>query len=178
MEGIVHLDKDLQSSANRRLQSTELFLSKEIYVLLHVERSGFTQVTWVLLVGMIAGCGGDNDKTYPVTGVVVWADGQPASELRGANIELQLIDATARKVSPHGEVQADGTFTLGSYRQDDGAAEGDYRALVMPQKSQDAEGPHTVYIMDPQFENYDTSELKVTIEPKANEITLRVQKPK
>ena len=46
----------------------------------------------------------------------------------------------------------------------------------MPQKSQDAEGPHTVYIMNPRFENYDTSGLDVTVESKENEITLTVER--
>jgi len=131
-----------------------------------------------VILGSVTGCSSDTEKTYPVSGVVVWSDGQPATELKGATVELQLKDAAARKVSPTGEVQSDGSFTLRSYKTDDGAPAGEYRALVMPQMPQVSRRPEDVTIMDRRFENFLTSQLEVTIEPKENRITLTVERAK
>ena len=130
----------------------------------------------LLMTSVILGCGSPTEKTYSVEGKVVWGDGQPAAELAGGTVELQLIDQAARKVSPHGEIQSDGSFTLRSYESSDGAPAGKYRALVVPKKSMDAEDAEDPCVMDPRFEQYDSSGLEVTIIPEDNQITLRIQR--
>ena len=57
-----------------------------------------------LLLAGAGGCGSEGEQTYPVSGMVLWNDGQPAAELEGATVELQLKNAAVRRVSPNGEV--------------------------------------------------------------------------
>jgi hypothetical protein len=123
----------------------------------------------------VAGCGSGHEKTYPVHGVVQWSDARPANELAGANVELQRIDEAQRRVSPHGEVQADGTFVLRSYEPADGAPAGEYRAIIRPVHSPDAEPSTARQLIDRRYHNFQTTPLQLMIEPKRNEITLTVE---
>ncbi len=118
-------------------------------------------------------------KTYPVAGKVVWSDGQPAAELAGGSVEFAAVEEQALKVSPRGGIGPDGTFHLTTFRENDGAPAGRYRVLVMPPLTMvDDEKPAPPPIMDPRFRSFRTSKLEVVVEPKANDISLPIERAK
>jgi hypothetical protein len=81
----------------------------------------------VLTVGIL-GCGGPEppESVYPVKGEVFYR-GKPAV---GALVAFHKVGADPNAGQPSGEVQDDGTFTLTSYRADDGAAPGEYQVTI------------------------------------------------
>ncbi|MDY0165989.1 MAG: hypothetical protein RBS80_05555 [Thermoguttaceae bacterium] len=87
----------------------------------------------LIALGTAGGCGGDSQDhpaTYPVTGTVVWAGGQP---LGGGVIELRTTEG--RPLSAIGMIQADGTFnltTMSGNRKLTGAVAGTHRVTVIP----------------------------------------------
>jgi hypothetical protein len=82
-----------------------------------------------LLLGA-AGCGGGKPPTLPVTGKVVFNQTEPAA---GALVVFHPSDPELEKRiggKPFARVGEDGTFTLTTYAQDDGAPAGDYGVTV------------------------------------------------
>ena len=78
---------------------------------------------------LIMGCGGGDDRepVYPVHGQVLY-QGRPAE---GALVAFHPIDGPdAGALKPHGRVEADGSFRLGTYEADDGAPAGEYAGTV------------------------------------------------
>jgi hypothetical protein len=78
-----------------------------------------------------AGCAGGANTPYPVHGTV-FLDGQPAAELAGWTVTF--TSAELHK-SASGEIQADGTYRLGTWKKDDGAFPGTYQVSVSPPES-------------------------------------------
>ena len=78
----------------------------------------------------LAGCGGDGKPaTHPVT-VTVTYKGQPAA---GALVVFHPADPAREKAlggKPFGTVKADGTLSVTTYNEGDGAPEGDYGVTV------------------------------------------------
>jgi hypothetical protein len=71
----------------------------------------------------VVGCGGE--RTYPVKGQVLLADGRPVT---AGQIEFRAKD---RPVSAIGFIQPDGTFELSFRRAADGAVPGTYTAALV-----------------------------------------------
>jgi hypothetical protein len=131
-----------------------------------------------LLVLAAAGCGGSPQKTYPVSGVVKWSDGQPATELANANISLDVVEGKVLR-GPRGQVKEDGTFILQTFEPGDGAPEGKYRAIFVPEMIRDDEAPRPKLIMDPRFQDYKKSGLLITVKPEPNnQVQLTVTRTK
>jgi len=132
-----------------------------------------------LLVSAIVGCGGH--EVYPVQGMVVYADGSPATDLENYVVTFESVDRQATSdqpgVSASGTVKADGTFTVSTYEANDGAVPGKHRVALSPevQASDEAVGEE---IIDPKFYTFETSGLEVTITPGTNEVTLTVKRRK
>jgi hypothetical protein len=126
-------------------------------------------LVWLVLA-CCAGCGGP--KTYPVRGQLLWADGKPVTEFPGGTV---IFESTEQPVSAQGEIQADGTFRLSTYQQDDGAPPGKYRVLVQQPLEEGKDRPPP-RIMHQRFESFETSGLTATVERKANEVTLTVER--
>ena len=122
-----------------------------------------------------AGCNRPPQAVYPVRGVVQWGNGQAATELAQATVELQVVSGPEIRVSPRGEVQPDGTFVLKTYSPADGAPAGKYKAIVMPKQSFDDER-RQVSVMDPRFQNYTTSPLTVEVKTSDNDVKLLVER--
>lgn len=132
------------------------------------------RVVAVLAVVATAGCSGDPDPCYPVRGVLVYEDGQPAKELVGGSVTFTPLEQ-GRKISS-ATIEEDGTFVLSSMRDSDGAVAGKHQAVIEPPglEDQDDDSPSRrplPAIIDPA-----SAAQEVTVEPKSNDITITVKK--
>ena len=91
---------------------------------------GFRPRLLILLACMspfALGCGDGRKPVFPVEGQVL-VDGKPAAR---AVVTLHPVgDTSPTAIHPVGHVDDSGKFTLTSYREADGAPEGDYAATV------------------------------------------------
>jgi hypothetical protein len=128
-------------------------------------------LTLAILVGA-SGCGGP--RLYPVQGRVLFPDGTP---LKGGWVVFEPVEATD-DVSARGRIQSDGTFRLGTVRDDDGAVAGRHRVLVVPPlpPKLDERNPPPPPI-HARFRSFDTSNLAFVVKPGPNEFEIRVEKP-
>ena len=130
---------------------------------------------WIALVNLLAltvGCGSDRVPTYPVSGRVQFADGDP---VRVGTIELESLDFGTTAT---GRIREDGSFVLGTYTPTDGAAAGAHRAIVVQIIVSDGTFQHTRDHGRPvprRYGNYETSSLSVTVTPQpANDVVIEL----
>lgn len=118
----------------------------------------------VLLI-LTAGCGSDQVPVYPVTGLVQFADGEP---VRLGTIEFESLSAGT---SATGTIQDDGSFVLGTYTADDGAAAGKHDVIVIQIIIDEGLPKHTKdhgRRVPTRFGDYSTSGLTATVETSDN----------
>lgn len=129
-----------------------------------------------ILILLPLGCS-DNGQipTYPVSGKVVFADGTP---LPGGGL-ICLSDSDEASLSARGIINPDGTFTLGTYGEDDGAIAGRHLVAIdppIPENFNPDAGPPP-RVIHPRFQHHDTSGLEFTVSAEdPNEITLEVSR--
>jgi hypothetical protein len=119
-----------------------------------------------------AGCGGGADSPSPVHGTV-YLDGMPAKELAGGTV---TFNSEELHKSASGEIQADGSYRLGSLREDDGAIPGKYQVTVSPPEVSGAgeRGGRSPEAKLVSFRGPETRE--VTVERKTNDIPIHLQR--
>lgn len=127
----------------------------------------------LLLVVLCVGCESGRLKTYPVQGVVVFADGSP---VRVGTIETKSVD---HGVQATGSIGTDGSFSLTTYESNDGAVSGQHRCVIVqfiPIEDIPNYRPSTLGVIHRKHSTYSTSDLVFTIQPgKENRIRLEVQ---
>lgn len=124
------------------------------------------------LAASLAGCGDDTAKLYPVTGKVQWKGGGPATELVNYNVSMQPAD---RGSSATGVVQPDGSFTLSTLAENDGAIVGKHRvALGPPQPELDMPVPRP--LIPDRYGGFETSGLEIEVKPEPNNVTIEVER--
>lgn len=76
----------------------------------------------------VCGCGGSSDQVevFPVKGVVTF-NGKPM--IGGGSISFVPTGGQKGK-SAAGTIEPDGTYTLGTYAEDDGSMTGDFRVVI------------------------------------------------
>ena len=107
----------------------------------------------VALIGA-SGCGGE--ALFAVSGRVTYKDGRPVTA------GLVIFEPVSQKLSARGEIQADGSFQLGTHRDNDGALEGDYKVLVAPPPLPE-EGKPRRSAVHPRYRNLESTPLRVTV---------------
>jgi hypothetical protein len=126
----------------------------------------------VLALGL-AGAAGCGSKMYPVQGKVIFKDGRALS---GGQVIFEPEDKEAN-FSARGDIQADGTFRMGTHTDDDGVPAGTYRAVVMPKPPPNPDQrPRPPPPIHPRFQSFDKSGLKYTV-PGDPKLTIEVDKP-
>lgn len=124
----------------------------------------------LLIILSASGCG---QGLAQVDGLVVWADGRPASDLQGSHV---VFESTERHISARGIVDADGTFRLATVGSN-GIPPGDYRiALIEHRKSANLEG--TILVrgkLDPSYSALRSSGLSTTLKSGTNPVSLKVR---
>jgi len=128
--------------------------------------------TIILLAGCIclsAGCNASG--MYPVTGMVVDANGKPIPGLEKSNYVMfaQVPDGIS---SSMGEIDADGSFRLFTDKPGDGVIPGDYY-VYLPRKHLDPEKAMP-QVINGKYENIDQSGWTKTVEKKRNHFVLEV----
>lgn len=115
----------------------------------------------------------DQLATYPVTGRVQFAGGEP---VRVGKVEFT---SRAHGLQARGEIDADGRFTLSTYVPGDGAVAGLHDCVVVQMVlAEGAAGPRptTIGVVDRRHADYASSGLSAEVLPQAdNSIVLEVQ---
>jgi len=120
------------------------------------------QAAWgLLLVAMLAGCGGSDQGLVPVSGKVTFEDGPVPAAGR-----LLFVPAEgAQGLRPaFASFDTSGSFTVQSFRPGDGLESGAYRVGVTCWKVQPTMGgPAGVSYLPKKYKNPTTSGLKLTV---------------
>lgn len=125
--------------------------------------------------GALAGCGPAGPAVYPVTGVVVFADGSP---VKSGTIEFEPADGGP---AARGAIGPKGRFTLQTGSQE-GAVAGAHRVAVVQVFVLDGITPevraahsrHKAQIVHRRHARFDTSGLTREVRPEANELRIEV----
>ncbi len=133
----------------------------------------------VLLASLsLLGCG-SGQSVYPVQGQIVYADGSPAMDLNGYTVTFESVEhmATAERtgIGGWGNVEADGSFTIGTYKPADGAVLGKHRVAISPEP-QLSDGPATKLPIALKYATVDTSGIEVEVTRGTNTIALTVER--
>ncbi len=129
--------------------------------------------TIILLVLVSSSGCSDRLKTYPVQGRVQFPSGAP---VRVGTVELKSQE---HGVQARGTLETDGSFSLTTYEEDDGAVAGTHDCVIVQMiMTEGLEGhrPSKLGVIDPRYHRYATSGLQIKIEPNTeNQITIEVE---
>ncbi len=137
---------------------------------------------WVNLLGfvLLLGCSDSRPSTYPVSGSIAFADGQP---VRFGTVQF-LPDNPGP--SARGLIDTNGRFELGTFSKDDGAIPGGHRVIITQHvsaasgkviKHSDAHGADDESsLVDIRYTQYEVSPLTANVEELDNQVKLRVER--
>lgn len=133
----------------------------------------------------LAGCQKSSVATFPVSGRVVFDDGQP--------VPFGFVELRAERGGQiaRGKLDQLGRFELGTFSAEDGVVAGRHQAIVVQHLNPDASAAprppqasvsaghadHQTALVAPAFGSYETSGLEVEVKPNAkNLVTFTVQR--
>jgi hypothetical protein len=131
----------------------------------------------VVLVTACVAAGCNSSGLYPVEGQVNWKDGSPAKELAGSLIFFNLAE---KETTASGIIKPDASFTVGTNKPDDGALVGEHVVTIIEVGRQSVGGAESGALapakVDTKYMTPNTSDLRATVKPGANKITLTVER--
>jgi hypothetical protein len=126
---------------------------------------------------VLTGCGNGNLPTYPIVGSVEFEDGTIP---KFGNIEFYSPEF---KINARGSIARDGSFTVSTYSDDDGAVAGKHQVVIMQQvgsyllAKSDSKIKHDHgSLIHPSHFDYRTSGLSCEITPGENAIRFVLKK--
>jgi len=112
---------------------------------------------WAFVCLVLLGASGCSSQTlYPVSGKVTYKGGKPVTA------GLVIFEPVGQKLSARGEIRADGSFQLGTHRDNDGAMEGEYKVLIAPPPLPEQGKPSRSPI-HPKYQQLESTPLKFTV---------------
>jgi len=132
---------------------------------------------YLLLIISFAGCNSDQLPVHPVNGTVQFEDG---SDVMFGDIEFFNAE---HRVNARGKIKRDGTFTVGTYSENDGAVAGKHQVTILQvsgdylseKLSSQIKHDHGD-LVDSAYFDYRTSGLNCDIEAGENEVIFVVKK--
>jgi hypothetical protein len=125
---------------------------------------------WSLVMLTFGGCFSGQKPTYPTQGKLVWENGSPAKELAGGMV---IFQCDAEVMSAKAPIDQEGSFTLGTYSLNDGAVAGKHKVSIAQPAPETGEY-RPLEVVDRKYETMETTDLEATIEPKRNDLVLKV----
>ena len=134
--------------------------------------SHFKRAVTAISLGLLAGCSTE-PPTFPVAGIVRFTSGEP---VRVGTVELKSIE---HGIHARGQIQTDGTFSLSTFHEDDGAVAGKHNCVIVQfVMTEDVAGHRgsKLGVIDRRYSSYNTSGLVVEVLPQPeNEIVIAVE---
>lgn len=136
-------------------------------------------VLGLLVCGLVSGCGKSHPPAYPVQGKFVFEDG--TTPMFG-DVEFYNADL---KLNARGKISRDGTFTVSTFGEDDGAVAGKHQVVILQFVSSQLIPQHIGSqiehdhgdLVATQYGDYLTSDLACTVKPQSeNKIELVLKK--
>lgn len=115
-----------------------------------------------LILASLTGCGGESKPEYPTTVAVKGKVTYQGKSLGGGNIRFEP-DSAGKEAS--GSIQPDGTFTLSTYTDKDGAVLGTHRLAIRGNVKDGAAIPA-------KFHNFSSSQVEVEVTKDKNDYTI------
>lgn len=123
------------------------------------------------IIGILAlGCSGP--RPAPIEGKLVWHDGTPAVELARGVVVFESVE---HKLAGQGTIAADGSFTITTLREGDGAIVGRCTITVF-EPAAPGEGPQPPPILPDKYQRSSVSGLAVDVQSGRNVVTLPLEK--
>jgi hypothetical protein len=127
----------------------------------------------LVLACFLSGCGPGHPKTAPVRGTVFF-DGKPVP-----NGTIMLVPATGNSAT--GEIQPDGSFTLTTFQNGDGAIPAEYKVVIIARQDTSSRLPEERNPLPPiivpiQYTSAATSPLRAEIKDQENVLELRLSR--
>jgi hypothetical protein len=143
---------------------------------MRTDRTALRRGLWCVAVGLgliaPAGCG--TAGHHPVTGKLVYADtGEPVKELAGFEVIF-----TSEKLgrSARGTIKEDGSFQLGTVKENDGAVPGEY-VVTLTQPFREPERPYVGdRVVDQAYEDPSRSDLKAEVKSEKNDFVFKLRR--
>jgi len=138
-----------------------------------LSRCGLWGVVAGLVLLCLAGCG--SKKYYPVRGQLVYADTkEPVKELAGYEV---YFSSEKLRTYARGTIQEDGSFQLGTEKDNDGAAPGEYVVTVTQGRIEpDRERPKYDRPVEEDYEDPAKSKLKAEVKQEDNKFTFELRR--
>jgi hypothetical protein len=130
---------------------------------------------WGAAVGLgllcLVGC---SSGRYPVHGQLVYADTEaPVVELAGFEV---IFTSQALGTSARGTIQKDGSFQLGTVKDNDGAPPGEY-VVTLTQPFREPERPYVGdRVVDRAYEDPANTDLKAEVKREKNEFLFKLRR--
>ena len=131
----------------------------------------------LLVLGAFCGCGNDRLPTYKVKGQLNFEDGTTP-----AFGDIEFYNAE-HKINARGKIKRDGSFTVTTYNEGDGAIAGKHQIVILQmtgsyltaKSNRDIKHDHG-QLAHPRYVDYRTSGLACTITEGENDVTLVLEK--
>jgi hypothetical protein len=121
---------------------------------------------------LFAGCGSKEAAVYPVKGKVQWKGGGPATELVDYGISLE---PPGRKDSGMGTIMADGSFTISTFAENDGAVPGKHRVAISP-PAPELDKPAPKSKINKRYSDFETSGLQLEVKSEPNDLVIELER--
>ncbi len=124
-----------------------------------------------VVIATLSGCS-NQPRTYEVSGRVQFPNGRP--------VKVGVVEFLSPKhsLNARGNIKKDGTFTLTTFDEGDGAVAGEHKCVVLQMiigENMKGFGGTKLGVVDPKFGSYSTSELTAVVkENDKNNIVLQV----
>ena len=125
-----------------------------------------------VLLCCAAGCG---QSRYPVSGKVLFADGAP---LDAGTIMGEATLEGGKTVMVQGNIEKDGSFSLGTDKPGDGVPPGKYKLLVAPRAMSEVEERSLPPFIDKKWERFDSSGLELDVTAPKSDFNITITRPK
>lgn len=131
---------------------------------------------WGVVLGLgflgLAGCG--SAGLYPVQGQLVYEDKEePVQELAGFEV---IFTSEKLGKSARGTIGKDGSFQLGTVKDNDGAPAGAY-VVTVTQPFREPERPYVGdRVVDRAYEDPATTDLKAEVKPEKNQFLFKLRR--